>query len=178
MFRLNRWLEPQPFVKNPFDRSAPPTAQDIKQVWFAGVHADIGGGYPEEESGLAKIPLDWMVREAVAHGLRVNSAMRNHIVLGRPRAGARTLFVKPNATADGHDSLTWGWRPLEWIPKAVRWHEWPRRQVAGFYLPRGEPRPVEFDHKAPLVHQSVIERMEKISYRPVNFPRSYNIEPY
>jgi uncharacterized protein (DUF2235 family) len=50
MFRLNRWIEPQPFVKNPFDRSAPPTQQDIKQVWFAGVHADIGGGYPEEES--------------------------------------------------------------------------------------------------------------------------------
>ena len=23
--------------------------QDIKQVWFAGVHSDVGGGYPEAE---------------------------------------------------------------------------------------------------------------------------------
>src|SRR6202007_1122242 len=50
MFRLNHWIEPQPFVKNPFDRSVPRAEQDIKQVWFAGVHADIGGGYPEDES--------------------------------------------------------------------------------------------------------------------------------
>ena len=27
--------------------------QDIKQVWFAGSHADVGGGYPEQESGLS-----------------------------------------------------------------------------------------------------------------------------
>jgi uncharacterized protein (DUF2235 family) len=36
-----------------------------KQVWFAGVHADVGGGYAEPESALAKIPLSWMLREAV-----------------------------------------------------------------------------------------------------------------
>src|ERR1700730_6283444 len=88
MIRLNRWIEPQPFVKNPFDRAAPPTQQDIKQVWFAGVHADIGGGYPEEESGLAKFPLDWMIREAVEKGLKINAAVRRHIGLGRARIGS------------------------------------------------------------------------------------------
>ena len=35
--------------------------QDIRQVRFAGVHADIGGGYPETESGLSKFPLLWMI---------------------------------------------------------------------------------------------------------------------
>lgn len=40
MFRLNRWNAPQPFVANPFDTIAPYQSQDIKQVWFAGVHAD------------------------------------------------------------------------------------------------------------------------------------------
>jgi uncharacterized protein (DUF2235 family) len=83
MFRLNRWIEPQPFVANPFDTAAPERAQDIKQVWFAGVHADIGGGYPEPESGLSKFPLAWMIDEAVAHGLKIGVAMRNNLVLGR-----------------------------------------------------------------------------------------------
>src|SRR5436190_4800276 len=56
MFRLSAWTEPQSFQANPFDRRHD-IAQDIKQVWFAGVHADIGGGYPETESGLSKYPL-------------------------------------------------------------------------------------------------------------------------
>ena len=177
MFRLNHWLEPQTFVRNPFASSAVPVQQDIKQVWFAGVHADIGGGYPEAESGLAKFPLDWMIREAAAHGLKINSAMRSHLVLGRPRAGAKTVFVKPDPTADPHNSLTWGWHLLEWIPKATKWREWPRHQVAGFYLPRAEPRLIESGQEPPIIHQSVVARMHEIGYRPENFPRRYKVEP-
>ncbi|MCX4188040.1 DUF2235 domain-containing protein [Methylophaga sp. OBS4] len=35
---------------------------DLKQVWFAGVHCDIGGGY--EESGLSHCAAQWMLNEA------------------------------------------------------------------------------------------------------------------
>ncbi|MGO4117690.1 DUF2235 domain-containing protein [Rhizobium ruizarguesonis] len=42
---------------------AVPEGRDIKQVWFAGVHCDVGGGYNEEESGLSKIALKWMIEE-------------------------------------------------------------------------------------------------------------------
>jgi hypothetical protein len=123
--------------------------QNIKQFWFPGVHADIGGGYPEEESGLSKFPLHWMIREAKAHGLKINSAMRNHLVLGRPRAGAKSALVKPAPTAKAHDSLTWGWRPLEWIPKSAKWREWPRREMIGFYIPQAEPRLIQIDSVVP-----------------------------
>ena len=41
--------------------------QQIKQVWFSGVHTDIGGGYKEQE--LSDIPLIWMTRYAESHGL-------------------------------------------------------------------------------------------------------------
>jgi uncharacterized protein (DUF2235 family) len=175
MFSLNRWQEPQQFVRNPFDKSVEPVAQDIRQVWFAGVHADIGGGYPEEESGLAKFPLDWMTREASAQGLQINSAMRNHLVLGRPRAGARTVFVKPDATACLHDPMTWGWRPLEWLPK-VRWSAGSHPAFTGLYLPRGERRIIADPTRRPLIHQSVIDRMNKTNYRPENLPSEYDIE--
>lgn len=35
----------------------------LKQVWFPGCHSDIGGSYPESESRLSDIALDWMVDE-------------------------------------------------------------------------------------------------------------------
>ena len=47
-------------------------AQDIDEVWFAGCHADIGGGWPiadEESYALSHMPLVWMVREARRAGL-------------------------------------------------------------------------------------------------------------
>jgi uncharacterized protein (DUF2235 family) len=34
------------------------------QMWFAGNHSDVGGSYPEVESRLSDIALDWMVEEA------------------------------------------------------------------------------------------------------------------
>lgn len=40
---------------------------DIKQVWFEGVHSDIGGGYPA--TAPADLTLRWMVREAQDRGL-------------------------------------------------------------------------------------------------------------
>jgi len=45
------------------------THQTVKQVWFCGVHTDIGGGY--KESGLSDIPLIWMLDMAVAHGIKI-----------------------------------------------------------------------------------------------------------
>ena len=35
---------------------------DIQQVWFAGVHSDIGGGYVE--TGLSHCAMEWMIQEA------------------------------------------------------------------------------------------------------------------
>jgi uncharacterized protein (DUF2235 family) len=35
--------------------------QELKQVWFAGVHSDVGGGYPVH--GTSDIPLAWMASE-------------------------------------------------------------------------------------------------------------------
>ncbi|MBI5868629.1 MAG: DUF2235 domain-containing protein [candidate division Zixibacteria bacterium] len=43
--------------------------QTMQQVWFCGMHTDVGGGY--KESGLSDIALEWMVQKAVEHGLRI-----------------------------------------------------------------------------------------------------------
>ena len=49
---------------------ATPPGCDIKQVWFAGAHSDVGGGYRDRR--LADIPLLWMAEEAAAAGLRLD----------------------------------------------------------------------------------------------------------
>lgn len=40
----------------------------IEQVWFAGVHSNVGGGYRRDE--MALVALNWMMAKASAHGLR------------------------------------------------------------------------------------------------------------
>jgi len=41
--------------------------QSVKQVWFCGMHTDVGGGYKEQQ--LSDISLNWMVDMAKSHGL-------------------------------------------------------------------------------------------------------------
>ncbi|TRX58997.1 DUF2235 domain-containing protein [Fulvivirga sp. M361] len=44
---------------------------DLKQVWFAGVHTDVGGGYENDPDGtnLSDIPMTWLMKEAQSVGL-------------------------------------------------------------------------------------------------------------
>ncbi|KDR69939.1 hypothetical protein GALMADRAFT_160118 [Galerina marginata CBS 339.88] len=43
------------------------TLADVKEVWFAGAHADVGGGshHNAEENSLSFIPLRWMIKESL-----------------------------------------------------------------------------------------------------------------
>jgi len=62
--------------------------QTMKQVWFCGMHTDVGGGYKEHE--LSDIPLIWMVEEAKKFGLRIYPKHK--------------INTKPNADGFMHDS--------------------------------------------------------------------------
>lgn len=42
--------------------------QVMEQVWFAGAHADVGGGYSVEEHPLADAALAWMQRKSLLEG--------------------------------------------------------------------------------------------------------------
>jgi hypothetical protein len=115
--RLYPWSEPQIFMHNRFSKTNNSEPQDVRQVWFAGVHSDIGGSYPEKESAISKYPLIWMIEEAVAHGLTVNRRTVNHLAWGKPRKGSPFTYVEPGFEKDPHDSMSPLWRPLEWFPK-------------------------------------------------------------
>ena len=70
----------------------PRPGMSLKQVWFSGVHSNIGGGYPADADGglLSDISMQWMVRQARAEGLQIEQ----HLTSG----------LKPSATAKLHNS--------------------------------------------------------------------------
>jgi hypothetical protein len=49
------------------EKGAADTGQELRQVWFSGVHLSVGGG--EKDSGLSDITLLWMARQAARYGL-------------------------------------------------------------------------------------------------------------
>lgn len=42
------------------------TSRRIEQVWFAGAHSNVGGGYPKQ--GMSLVALEWMMRKAECTG--------------------------------------------------------------------------------------------------------------
>ncbi|MCK1517744.1 DUF2235 domain-containing protein [Bradyrhizobium sp. 190] len=175
MFRLKKWDDPQTYKHNRFnDAHAEP--QDILQVWFAGVHADIGGGYPEKQSGLSKYPLLWMIDEATSCGLQVNQATVNQLAWGIQRKGSPFSYVVPDVRGELHDSLRGAWWILEYLPKSARYKEWPARKTHfGYYIPDAEPRLIP---DGAIIHESALMRMDAMpSYRPVNLPKQYEKFP-
>jgi hypothetical protein len=113
-----------------------------------------------------------MINQAKAAGLKTNTAMINHLVLGRARKDSNRVYVAPSVFARVHRSLRGFWWILEIIPKRTKWREWTRRpSIFGFYLPLGEPR---FVPEGALIHASVIERMALTpEYNPLNLPKTY-----
>jgi uncharacterized protein (DUF2235 family) len=66
-----RSFAPVLWDEEPEDRSKAPR---IEQVWFAGAHSNVGGGYPRQ--GMSLTALDWMMTRAEAHGLRFHADVR------------------------------------------------------------------------------------------------------
>jgi uncharacterized protein (DUF2235 family) len=140
-FRTNLW-------KRPLDLTAAWGPNDVKQVWFPGVHCDVGGDYAEAESGLSKLALDWMLQEAKAAGLLVLSGKENE-VLGVLGTGG---FVRPDPQAKPHESLKGFWNAAEFIwKKHYNWNKHKEERRMNLYRRRTIPA-------GSLVHESAFQR--------------------
>jgi hypothetical protein len=76
---------------------------DVKQVWFAGAHSDVGGGYPE--TGLSHCTLKWMIEEAAGCGLEFDVQLVEQI--------------KPDSKGVLHDSFRGAYALLPSRPRAA-----------------------------------------------------------
>lgn len=71
----------------------------LQQVWFAGVHCDVGGSYAENE--LSNITLRWMLDNARACGLTFDEAAVEHCLAPKP-------FNPLGAAHDEWKLIPWG----------------------------------------------------------------------
>ena len=108
----------------------PADNQTIEQVWFAGVHADVGGWY--DERGLANVALHWMLGKAIACGLRVDEG--------------KLAAYAPNPHDLAHESFDGFWRlrgrKTRAIPPGAKIHFSVRERMAraaNDYRPRNLP---------------------------------------
>jgi uncharacterized protein (DUF2235 family) len=155
----------------------------LSQVWFAGMHANVGGGYPDDR--LAHVPLVWIMRQAELCGLEFKKAPENdpdairHAISAADRDGR--LY-------DSRQGLAGYYRygPRK-IAELCAPHYTP---VVGLLtrLFRVERRSVErlFFRKdvveitEPKIHMSVIERTKNgaFAYAPIGFPSRYTVVDY
>ncbi len=136
----------------------------LTQVWFAGVHSNVGGGYPDDS--LAYIPLYWIMTEAEARGL--------------------AFKTKPNKPDDPDPDMM---VHTEWRrDKDGRLYD-SRNGLGGYY--RYGPRKIEdlskmrfsrreddfVDNSPPIIHETAIQRaiMGAHRYAPIGIPRSYQV---
>ncbi len=128
----------------------------VMNVWFPGVHSDIGGGYAFEDAGLAMGAFQWIVAEAKTIGLQINRSSFELLLKECP----------PDPTATLHESLTCAWKGIEYLP--ARRYNWDKHETEWRYQPN---KPRRMTVTKAYVHQSVLDRMTKdSSYRPAPFP--------
>ena len=93
----------QPFRPTEWKVQSSTTKQHVEQVWFAGVHCDVGGGY--REHGLSDIAFLWMVSKAQANGLAIDEAA----LAAGPFVGtadASEAEPNPDPLAEQHETRT------------------------------------------------------------------------
>jgi hypothetical protein len=159
----------------------PIEGQDLLQVWFSGVHSDIGGSYPQPEAGLSDITLRWMLDEvgllpgldgkySDAHGILLNKSHLD-LVFGTmpdPAVDPELLYIPPTSSKL-HNSLTWKWWVLESIPHLFyNKDDGKERRRVPLGLRRRELP------SGSLVHESVAQRMDTPAFRyePKNVSRT------
>jgi uncharacterized protein (DUF2235 family) len=141
--------------------------QDIKELWFAGVHSDVGGSYPESESQLSKIALQWMVCEAELAGIRIVQDRKADILGGKPP------YVAPDPlSTNQHESLRGAWWIAELWPKVASRETAPGVWKKYLRVNLGQRRWIAPN---PVVHASVDQRLadKSLGYSPSNLPAQH-----
>ena len=138
--------------------------QDVKQVWFAGVHSDIGGSYELEKSALSNIALEWMLKEAIDNGLIIGDMIKAQQMIN----AIANPYLK-----EANESLVGFWKVAEYWMKIVRVYKGKDKDnrsiwVSRPYFNRGRFRFMPAKEKITL-HESVVLRLQQLeTYRPKN----------
>ena len=135
--------------------------QELHELWFPGVHSDVGGGYPEADGGLWRTPFGWVLDGAQGAGLLVDAGRLNTVLTRTPPPAAPCEEPK-------HESLTAGWWPAEFLPKLQYRRTLGRRVPA---IGRGRHRQID---DGALIHACALHRLRNdATYRPPNLSAAF-----
>jgi uncharacterized protein (DUF2235 family) len=137
--------------------------EQLSQVWFAGVHSNVGGGYPDDS--LAYIPLVWMMNEAARCGLRFKSDT------GHPPADPDALKSAISKTdKDGRI-----YDPRAGLGSYYRYGPRKLVQLCNYKYSKREDDEVTIDR--PKIHETVFRRIgnHAHAYAPIGLPAVYDV---
>jgi uncharacterized protein (DUF2235 family) len=125
----------------------------VSQVWFAGVHANVGGGYPDDS--LAHISLSWMMDESSRCGLRFKAPPKSD------PDSVRQINTKRQIDGRLYDSRS----------GIAGYYRYGPRDLTDIYesISASEPKSI------PKIHHSVFDRLRRPvhPYAPKGLPRRY-----
>ncbi|KAF9793319.1 hypothetical protein BJ322DRAFT_996824 [Thelephora terrestris] len=168
--------KPRAFTRerSPLRKTEGGLLQSVEEVWFAGCHADVGGGTVADDCrySLADISLRWMVKQVILSqcGILFDLAALRRADIDISNI-ITTDFQQPtdqDALTDPHDQLKMkkAWWILEIMPMKYAWQDAKGKWHAkwGFNLGKGR----EIREEEPRFHRSVRERMlvKELDYRP------------
>jgi len=124
----------------------------LTQVWFPGMHADVGGGYPDD--GLSFVPLCWMIHEAEKRGLLFEKAIVDTY---------QSLASPTGRLYDSRGGIGVLWR---YQPRNVQ-----------LLMDKNDDSVPKEERVTPLVHHCVVTRMTygNDGYAPKSLPFKINI---
>jgi uncharacterized protein (DUF2235 family) len=137
--------------------------EQISQVWFAGVHSNVGGGYPDD--ALAYIPLVWMLNEARRCGLKFKSET------GDPPAYP-DAFKSAMSRADKDGRI---YDPRAGLGAYYRYGPRKLVRLCNYRYSKQEDDEVAIDR--PKIHESVFRRIRNHAhaYAPIGLPPVYDV---
>jgi uncharacterized protein (DUF2235 family) len=157
------------------DTPAPARARFIKderlsQVWFSGVHSNVGGGYPDDS--LAYIPFVWMITEARRCGLKFKSDYANDPVNPDVMRADPDTFKNAVSKRDKDGRL---YDPRRGLGGYYRYG--PRKLVPHFYRESKKEEDDEIEVERAKIHESVFKRIDNHAqaYAPVGLPPTYDV---
>ncbi len=140
-----------PFEPTLWNRREETPGQTLEQVWFAGVHCDVGGGYAQPE--LAEIPLLWMVERARGADLAFDpDHFKVGITSADPIQRAIGAETDPDALGEIHESRKGFYR---WPP--LRRHCRPLRADGGAVASSAKKRFLELPGYSPLTLKEYLD---------------------
>jgi uncharacterized protein (DUF2235 family) len=181
------------------DKLKPIDERRLSQVWFVGVHSDVGGGYPQD--GLSYVTLDWMFDRAEPFGLLFDPVqlqlMRSMVdpydKLNDSRHGLAGYYrYKPRNLQEIYSALPYKpsfWGDIEYMIGALINRD-PDRKIVQEAVKKELGRDTDYIWQPePIIHKAVFERIEATlkpapapgfnvatdGYVPIVLPAAYHV---